>query len=123
MNCEPNRLSGALRRPVLVKGSPFGSAARLALFPGGVLSLWLFIAVMCCSVGDLQGQAQPQQSRMARAKRLLIVAPKAFHPALKEFVRYKRQLLPAELVSLEDILRRGTGVDDPEKLKRFLYDR
>jgi hypothetical protein len=30
-------------------------------------------------------------------------------------------LLPTELLSLEDILQKTSGADDPEKLKRFLY--
>ena len=54
--------------------------------------------------------------------RLLVIAPSLFHPALKEFVAYKQKLLPTELRSLEAILRDAQGVDDPEKLKRFLYD-
>jgi hypothetical protein len=55
-------------------------------------------------------------------KRLLVIAPSAFHPALQEFVEHKQKLLPTELRSLEKILEQNRGVDDPEKLKRFLYD-
>jgi len=54
-------------------------------------------------------------------KGLLIVAPERFHAALGEFVRHKRTLLPAELVSLESVLKSSPGVDDPERLKRFLF--
>jgi hypothetical protein len=57
----------------------------------------------------------------ANPKRLLVVAPAAFHPALEEFIAHKRKLLPTELKSLEEILRENEGVDDPEKLKRFLF--
>lgn len=57
------------------------------------------------------------------AKRLLVVAPDQLRPALKEFIRFKQKLLPTDLVSLEKILRTSSGVDDPEKLKRFLYNR
>jgi hypothetical protein len=53
---------------------------------------------------------------------MLVIAPIAFEAALKEFISYKRTLLPVELVSLETILGKSRGVDDPEKLKRFLYD-
>jgi Peptidase family C25 len=53
--------------------------------------------------------------------RLLVIAPNVFHQALQEFVAYKQKLLPTELRSLESILKTTTGVDDPEKLKRFLY--
>lgn len=53
--------------------------------------------------------------------RLVVVAPNAFLPALDEFIAYKRNLLPTEVISLESILERSAGVDDPEKLKRFFY--
>jgi len=55
-------------------------------------------------------------------KGLLVIAPRAFHPALAEFMVHKQRLRPARLESLEEILRTNRGVDDPEKLKRFLYD-
>jgi hypothetical protein len=58
----------------------------------------------------------------AREKRLVIVAPQKFCDALGEYVEFKRKYLPTELVSLEDVLRNNSGVDDPEKLKRFFYD-
>jgi hypothetical protein len=56
------------------------------------------------------------------AKRLLVIAPNAFHPALQDFVAHKQTLQPTELRSLEKILEQNRGVDDPEKLKRFLYE-
>jgi hypothetical protein len=55
------------------------------------------------------------------SSRLLVVAPNSFHSALKEFVTTKAKQIPATLVSLEDVLQQSTGVDDPEKLKRFFY--
>jgi hypothetical protein len=58
----------------------------------------------------------------ARPRELLIVAPASFHPALRDFMAFKKKLLPVEFKSLESILAAGRGVDDPEKLKRFLYD-
>ncbi len=61
------------------------------------------------------------QPSAIRSNRLVIIAPNAFHPALKQFVAHKKKLLPTTLKSLEDILRTGTGVDAPEKVKRFLY--
>src|ERR1019366_96122 len=54
-------------------------------------------------------------------KTLLVIAPEMFHPALEEFVAYKQKLMPTEFRSLESILKNTNGVDDPEKLKRFLY--
>jgi hypothetical protein len=55
-------------------------------------------------------------------KMLMIVAPQKFREALDEYVRFKKQYLPTEIVSLEDVLQKTEGVDDPEKLKRFFYD-
>src|SRR5690242_9997498 len=54
-------------------------------------------------------------------KRMLVIAPERFHPALKEFIRFKRKQLPTELISLEKVLAKSKGVDDPEKVKRFLH--
>ena len=54
-------------------------------------------------------------------KRMLVIAPERFHSALNEFVRFKRKQLPAELISLEKVLAKSKGVDDPEKVKRFLH--
>ena len=51
----------------------------------------------------------------------MIIAPKAFHAALEPYVVFKRAHTATELVSLEDVLRDSSGVDDPERLKRFLY--
>ena len=70
----------------------------------------------------LAGWAAPAPGQAAAmTNRLMVVAPNAFHSALQEFVAYKRTLLPTELLSLEDILQKTSGADDPEKLKRFLY--
>ena len=81
------------------------------------------IVVWAVSVGVLaarMGAAAPVAE--AVAKRLVIVAPEALHAALGDFVAHKRERLPTDLRSLEQILRDSPGVDDPEKLKHFLYD-
>jgi hypothetical protein len=59
---------------------------------------------------------------MENTKHLLIVAPSLFCPVLVDYVRYKQQQMPTTLVKLEDILRESHGVDDPERLKYYLYD-
>ena len=70
---------------------------------------------------QLVGQPVPSPNQPAgAAKRLLVIAPSAFHPALQEFVAHKQRLLPTELRSLESILQKSSGADDPEKLKRRL---
>jgi hypothetical protein len=62
------------------------------------------------------------ETTTAAPKHLLIVVPSAFRSTLAPFVTHKQKLLPAELKPLEDILSATPGVDDPEKLKRFLYN-
>ncbi len=57
----------------------------------------------------------------ADSLRMLVIAPASFHSALRDFIAHKQRLLPTELRSLEEVLERSPGVDDPEKLKRFLY--
>jgi hypothetical protein len=72
--------------------------------------------------GPLAGRSAPMSNQPAGAtKRMLVIAPNLLHPALKEFLAYKQKLLPTEFRSLESILKKTSGVDDPEKLKRFLY--
>ena len=58
----------------------------------------------------------------ADTNRLLVIAPKSLLPALTEFVAHKQKLLPTQLISLEAVLDKGRSGDDPEKLKRFLYN-
>jgi hypothetical protein len=66
--------------------------------------------------------AQAASPTTAPAKlSFLIVAPQPFHEALKDFVAYKQRLMKVELVTLEQVLKTHEGVDDPERLKRFLY--
>jgi len=59
----------------------------------------------------------------ASAGGLLVVAPRDISVALTDFVAEKKTRLPTELVVLEEILAASKGVDDAEKLKRFLYDK
>ena len=54
-------------------------------------------------------------------KSFLIIAPESFHPALADFVTHKKAQLPTTLVSLEHVLKSTSGVDDPERLKQYLY--
>ncbi|MBI5388051.1 MAG: hypothetical protein HZA90_25585 [Verrucomicrobia bacterium] len=83
----------------------------------------MLVLVLCGAPALAQGQPTAPVSHPGSAtNRFLVIAPAAFHPALKEFVTHKQKLLPTELRSLETILQDATGVDDAEKLKRFLYD-
>ncbi|MGO9111780.1 MAG: C25 family cysteine peptidase [Thermoguttaceae bacterium] len=67
------------------------------------------------------GQAPPPNPRPSAAHGLVIIAPRRFENELKSFVEYRRRSLPVELATLETVLAKNPGVDDPEKLKRFLY--
>ncbi len=53
-------------------------------------------------------------------RKLIVVAPKDLCEALEEFVEFKRARLEVDLVAIEDIA--AEGVDEPERLKRFLYE-
>ena len=55
------------------------------------------------------------------SKRLLVIAPARFHVALKDYVNHKRQALAVDLVSLEQALADKAPIDDPERLKRFVF--
>ncbi len=86
----------------------------------GVLPLVLWAVLMPAGPGS-QGVAQTP-TREAGGKQLLIVAPRAYQWALAVFVAHKKKLLPTQLVALETVLKASTGRDDPEKLKRYLFD-
>ncbi len=86
----------------------------------------LLLPVLCAAMVLVGPSCNPAQGRDARpGKALLVVAPQRFHLALAPFVKYKDTLLPTKLVALETILKDHAtrGVDDPERLKRYLYER
>lgn len=58
-----------------------------------------------------------------RQQHFIVVAPKQFADSLREFIAYKQKQFSTELVVLEEVLAANEGVDDAEKLKRFLYQR
>jgi len=64
------------------------------------------------------GDPTPQQRK---TDGMVIVAPERFHKELTRFRSYRAAQRPTELVSLEAILKSTQGVDDPERLKRWLY--
>jgi hypothetical protein len=67
--------------------------------------------------------AAPWEVCAAAGKKLVVVAASEFQASLAEFLAHKAKQLPTECVALEDVLKGQTGVDDPEKLKRFLFQR
>jgi len=71
--------------------------------------------------------AQGRQAIAAKAptekpKKLVIIAPEVFHGSLREYQKHKQEQLPTELVALEAVLRETEGSDDPERVKRFLFE-
>lgn len=83
-------------------------------------ALFTLSLVLLCAPFAGRAALTPSQPK-GSTNRLLVVAPDAFLPALRDFVAYKRKIIPTELRSLESILKKTAGVDDPEKLKHFLY--
>ena len=77
------------------------------------------IALVCCFSSVAPAEAA---GKAPAGRRLLIVAPDAFHAALAPYLRHKQRQMPADLVSLERALKNTRGADDPERLKRFLYN-
>src|ERR1051325_3901213 len=75
--------------------------------------LAIFLLILISTVASAR-QNEPE-------KRLLIVATQQFQTTLTDYVRYKKRQLPTDLISLENVLKTSKGVDDPEKLKRYLY--
>ena len=84
-------------------------------------ALFVLISGVVSSPASGQTTGSPQPPGRS-VRKLLIIAPGAFLPALQDFAAYKQKLLPTELLSLESILKATSGVDDPEKLKRFLHN-
>jgi hypothetical protein len=56
-----------------------------------------------------------------KPRRLAVIAPDRFHETLAEYVEFRGADVSTTLYSLESILRETDGVDDPERLKRFLH--
>ena len=86
----------------------------------------LAIAVRCLALlvaGVLPALRADAGEAPLGASKLLIVAPAEFQASLAEYLAHKARQLPTELVALEDALSDQAGVDDAEKLKRFLFQR
>jgi hypothetical protein len=79
------------------------------------------VSVLNISLVSSGGVLAADQLSARRSKMLLVVAPEKLHDELIEYVRFKQRFLPTELVNLEEVLKSSGGVDDPERLKRFLY--
>ncbi len=61
-------------------------------------------------------------SETSSAGGLVVVVPEKLYPTLSDYLLHKTQQLPVQTAILETILRDHPGGDDPERLKRFLFD-
>ncbi|MFN0206878.1 MAG: C25 family cysteine peptidase [Planctomycetota bacterium] len=52
----------------------------------------------------------------------VVIAPASFQPTLDRYLKYRSKNVALEFVALENVLAGSPGVDDPEKVKRYLYD-
>jgi hypothetical protein len=59
--------------------------------------------------------------RTPAGARLLIVAPESFREPLAEYIQFKKRFRPVDFTTLEQAIKSSQGVDDPERLKRFVY--
>ncbi len=57
-----------------------------------------------------------------RAGGLLVVTPKRFEAAVAPYVAFKKERRAVEVAVLENVLAKTEGVDDPERLKRFVFE-
>jgi hypothetical protein len=65
--------------------------------------------------------AGADENRHDDRRGMVIIAADRFHKTLAPFVTYRRAQRPVELASLEGILKSTNGADDPERIKRWLY--
>ncbi len=82
----------------------------LTRFTSAILSIlvsWLWIGSAC-------GQETPV--------RLTIVAPRDWLPELNNYADARKPEVNSVVVAWEDLVATQTGADEPEKIKRFLYD-
>jgi hypothetical protein len=88
-----------------------------------VVPAWVVLLCGCLGsfgVGVGNGLAYAHESESVP---FVVLGPKAFEGALEDYLRFKRELLPTEFVSLEQVLKSSDGADDPERVKRYLFDR
>ena len=67
------------------------------------------------------GQSLREKPLADAGQGLVIVVPRSFAAAMNPFIERRCRSLPVEVAILEKVLAETSGVDDPEKLKRFLY--
>ena len=78
----------------------------------------ILVVVVAVLSAVIQHNISAQESKPL----LVIVTPQRFVSELEPFVAHKQKELSVETAELETVLSENEGVDDPEKLKRFLYE-
>ena len=88
------------------------------------MSPWFRLCLFFVFVPAMSARAEPPEATAKNAVSggLLVVVPQAFQDGLQPFVEHRRRDLAVEVATLEAVLKSATGSDDPEKLKRFLYE-
>ncbi len=87
-----------------------------------VVFRWLTpLGLIIAAMAPGAGAAERSRLRNEEHRGMAIVAPERFHHALGKFLAYRTKQRPTQLVSLESILKTHQGTDDPERLKRWLY--
>lgn len=104
---------------------PFFRRVWLACIP------WVCTSLVCTllmpgpagwSVATVPATACGQQADENRPE-LVVIAPQEWLEDLKGYLEQRKQNVDGSLWSIEQILREEAGVDDAEKIKRFLFRR
>ncbi len=72
-------------------------------------------ATMIAGADDRGGAARKEAAAM------VVIGPERFHKVMEGYLAYRQAQRPTEWASLESVLKDSPGVDDPERLKRWLY--
>jgi hypothetical protein len=91
-------------------------------FHSRLITLATVLLLIGYGAADQRVRGADPKPRAAGPETFFVIAPERFHAALAEYIEFKRSLRPTRLVSLEKVLQSTQGFDDPERLKRFLYD-
>ena len=78
----------------------------------------VFILVCLTAFHAFAGDAP---SSAGTVQEMMIVTPQRFEAELQPLVEHRSRELAVQVATLETVLSDSAGVDDPEKLKRFLY--
>jgi hypothetical protein len=89
---------------------------------------WKRLGWVCGTVGCVALLVTPAAAAEAHAdtatlqEAMVVVAPSKFHEALGDYLRFRSVRRSTRLIALETVLAETAGVDDPERLKRWLFE-